>query len=456
MRQALRSGALSLQARLTAVILLPLMVVALAVGLWQMSSARGTATQVFERALLSAALAVANDVALSEGDALSARTRDLLADTSGGQVFYHVYGPDGVIVAGYATPPVGIPRAGREIARPTYFDAVYLGRAVQGVRLQTRAEIEGFAGIFTTTVWQDATVRSAFVRDLVLRATLAILALMGAVALIVWFGVRLGLRPLMDLESAIARRSSDDLAPIQRAVPREARGIVAVLNRLFGQVSQSMTAQAEFISNAAHQLKTPIAGVLSLAEAVERAPTPEATKTRARDLLAAAQETAELSEKLLLLERAKAISPASAQELFDLGDALPDWVHTITMPDRVSLQLNRAGPLVLRGDVVMLREAVRNLVENALRHGGGGLSRIAVTAQQQAGWAVLRVEDNGAGLAAGDLAQAKARFRPLAATSASGLGVSIVDAVAQGHGGRLELADAGPGVRAEIWLPLNR
>jgi two-component system sensor histidine kinase TctE len=299
-------------------------------------------------------------------------------------------------------------------------------------------------------------VRSAFVRDLVLRATLAILALMGAVALIVWFGVRLGLRPLMDLESAIARRSSDDLAPIQRAVPREARGIVAVLNRLFGQVSQSMTAQAEFISNAAHQLKTPIAGVLSLAEAVERAPTPEATKTRARDLLAAAQETAELSEKLLLLERAKAISPASAQELFDLGDALPDWVHTITMPDRVSLQLNRAGPLVLRGDVVMLREAVRNLVENALRHGGGGLSRIAVTAQQQAGWAVLRVEDNGAGLAAGDLAQAKARFRPLAATSASGLGVSIVDAVAQGHGGRLELADAGPGVRAEIWLPLNR
>jgi two-component system sensor histidine kinase TctE len=456
MRQALRSGALSLQARLTAVILLPLMVVALAVGLWQMSSARGTATQVFERALLSAALAVANDVALSQGDALSARTRDLLADTSGGQVFYHVYGPDGVIVAGYATPPVGIPRAGREIARPTYFDAVYLGRAVQGVRLQTRAEIEGFAGIFTTTVWQDATVRSAFVRDLVLRATLAILALMGAVALIVWFGVRLGLRPLMDLESAIARRSSDDLAPIQRAVPREARGIVAVLNRLFGQVSQSMTAQAEFISNAAHQLKTPIAGVLSLAEAVERAPTPEATKTRARDLLAAAQETAELSEKLLLLERAKAISPASAQELFDLGDALPDWVHTITMPDRVSLQLNRAGPLVLRGDVVMLREAVRNLVENALRHGGGGLSRIAVTAQQQAGWAVLRVEDNGAGLAAGDLAQAKARFRPLAATSASGLGVSIVDAVAQGHGGRLELADAGPGVRAEIWLPLNR
>ncbi len=235
-------GVLSLRGRLTGIILAPLMLVAVIVGLWQLNNARQTATNVFDKSLLAAALAVANDVAISGGDALSLRTRDILADTSGGQVFYHVYAPDGVIVAGYATPPVGIPAVSDEPSSPTYFSAIYLGRDVHGVRLQNRTEIDGFVGIFTTTVWQDAAVRSSFVFDLLLRSLLAICGLIAALALIVWFGVRIGLRPLIDLESAIGQRNSDELSPIQRAVPFEVQGIVQTLNRLFAQVSQSMTA----------------------------------------------------------------------------------------------------------------------------------------------------------------------------------------------------------------------
>ncbi len=273
---------LSLRLRLTAIILVPLVTLASLAGLWQLGNARATAADVFNRSLLSAALAVANDVAISGGDALSPDTRDILDSTSGGPVFYHVYAPDGVIVAGYATPPVGIPRPVSEIARPTYFDAIYFGRDVSGVRLQTRTEIEGFAGIFTTTVWQDRSVRSAFVQDLVLRSFIVIAGLITTLGLIVWFGIRLGLRPLTDLEEAIEARSGDELSPIRRAVPLEVEGIVATLNRLFAQVSKSMTAQSEFIANAAHQLRNPIAGVLSLAEAVERAPTETAMRARRR------------------------------------------------------------------------------------------------------------------------------------------------------------------------------
>ena len=90
------------------IILLPILLVAALAGIWQLANAKATAADVFDRSLLSAALAVARDVAVSDGDALSERTRDLLSDTSGGTVFYHVYAPDGVIVAGYSTPPVGI------------------------------------------------------------------------------------------------------------------------------------------------------------------------------------------------------------------------------------------------------------------------------------------------------------------------------------------------------------
>ena len=448
-------GVLSLRGRLTAIILAPLMLVAAIVGLWQLNNARQTATDVFDKSLLAAALAVANDVAISGGDALSPRTRDILADTSGGQVFYHVYAPDGVIVAGYATPPVGIPAVSDEPSGPNYFSATYLGRAVHGVRLQNRTEIDGFVGVFTTTVWQEAAVRSAFVFDLLLRSLLAICGLIVALALIVWFGVRIGLRPLVDLESAIGQRTSDELSPIQRAVPFEVQGIVQTLNRLFTQVSQSMTAQTEFISNAAHQLRNPIAGVLALAEAVDSAPDPVAAKERSRDLLQAARETADLGQKLLLLERAKAISPASAMEDIDLAASLTAWTQSRkeTLRPGVTLDVSVAKTGHIKGDPTMLREALTNLIDNALRHGGPDLTRIEVSAARQNDKVVISVSDNGAGLSAADITAARERFRPVSATSGSGLGVSIVEAVLQGHGGRLDIKPGKSGLLVEMILP---
>ncbi len=444
--------------RLTAIILGPLMCVAVLVGLWQLNNARATATDVFDRSLLSAALAVAYDVAISGGDALSPRTRDILSDTSGGQVFYHVYAPDGVIVAGYATPPVGIPLTPSEVSSPTFFQATYLGRSVSGVRLQNQTQIEGFAGVFTTTVWQDTAVRAAFVRDLVVRSLVTICGLIASLALIVWFGVSFGLRPLLDLESAIARRSSDELTAIQRAVPVEVGGIVQTLNRLFEQVSRSMTEQSEFISNAAHQLRNPIAGVLALAEAVQSAPNELEAKRRSQDLLEAARETADLSQKLLLLERAKAISPVSAFETVDLGAALDGWVHAFQeiAPDGVSVTANiDPGLGHLKCDQLMMREALRNLFDNALQHGGADLSEIQISAERFGSEIKISVTDDGSGLSDADITAARERFRQIAPTSGSGLGVSIVDAIVQGHGGAFTLTGLAKGLRADIRLPVT-
>ncbi|MBW4709722.1 sensor histidine kinase [Roseobacter sp. YSTF-M11] len=444
---------------MTAVILPPLMLVAVLVGLWQLYNARQTATDVFNKSLLAAALAVANDVTISGGDALSGRTRDILSDTSGGPVFYHVYAPDGVIVAGYATPPVGIPIPSEEASAPNYFDASYLGSQVHGVRLQNRTQIDGFAGVFTTTVWQDASVRAAFVRDLLLRSLLAITGLIAALGLIVWFGVRIGLRPLTDLEAAIASRNSDELTPIQRAVPTEVGGIVATLNRLFGQVTRSMAAQSEFISNAAHQLRNPIAGVLSLAEAVDAAPTMEESRKRSRDLLDAARETANLSQQLLLLERAKSISPNSAKEAFDLDMAFQAWADefTQTKTDHPVIRFVSDGHLgAMTGDETMIREALRNLVDNALRHGGPQTTYIDVEATQAGGDVLFAVTDDGRGLTSGEIAAARERFRTVSATSGSGLGVSIVEAVARGHDGALELVPRPRGLRVELRLPVGQ
>lgn len=450
--------AVSLRMRLTAIILLPLLVVALLAGAWQVNNARRTASDVFDRSLLSAALAVSNDVAISGGDALSDHTRQILSDTSGGQVFYHVYAPDGVIVAGYATPPVGIPRTSTAVAEPTYFNATYLGRSVSGVRLQSLTQIDGFAGIFTTTVWQDVGVRDAFVAQLVTRSMITISGLILSLAIIVWFGVRHGLRPLITLESAIARRNSDELSPIQRAVPTEVEGIVTTLNRLFAQVSGSMTAQAEFISNAAHQLRNPIAGVLALAEAVNSAPTGRDARTRSADLLKAARATADLSQKLLLLERAKSISPMSAHEVIDLGEALPAWIAAFrdSMAEAPDLNVTvSAGLDAVRCDPTMLEEALLNLLDNATRHGGPQLTVIEVAARRSGDRVTLTVKDNGIGLTPAQIEAAGERFRQIAATSNSGLGISIVEAVARGHDGQFTLSPGDKGLVATLVLPID-
>lgn len=444
---------LSLRGRLTAIILAPLLVVAALVGFWQLNNARQTATDVFDRSLLAAALAVANDVAISGGDALSARTRDILADTSGGQVFYHVYAPDGVIVAGYATPPVGISQPSDDALAPNYFEARYLGRTVHGVRLQNSTQIDGFSGIFVTTIWQDASVRTSFVRDLLLRSIVAILGLFAAVALIVWFGVRIGLRPLTDLEAAIASRSGDELSPIQRAVPQEVGGVVATLNRLFGQVTRSMAAQSEFISNAAHQLKNPIAGVLALADAVHAAPDWNAAQKRSADLLDAARETSDLSQKLLFLERAKAISPASLMQGFDLDAAFQGWKAEMAQEAGPRVTFEATGTLgQMNGDATMIGEALRNLVENALRHGGPDLSLVEVCAARQDQHILLSVSDDGIGLTAQQMPAVRERFRTVSATSGSGLGVSIAETVAQAHNGTLVLQSRAKGLRVELRL----
>ena len=454
----MKQNVLSLRGRLTVIILCPLLIVAAVVGVWQLSNARQTATDVFDRSLLAAALAVANDVAISGGDALSLRTREILADTSGGQVFYHVYAPDGVIVAGYATPPVGIPAPSEEASAPNFFEARYLGRLVHGVRLQTLTQIEGFSGIFTTTVWQEATVRSSFVRDLLLRSLIAMSGLIAAVALIVWFGVRIGLRPLINIEAAIATRSSDDLSPIQRAVPQEVGGIVATLNRLFDQVTRSMTAQSEFISNAAHQLKNPIAGVLSLAEALKTAPDWEEAQRRSADLLDAARETADLTEKLLVLERAKAISPAALMTEFDLDRAVQEWRDELQHRSGtgVAIHINapdHLGPM--SGDEPMIREALRNLVDNALRHGGPDLSEIVVSVRRTSPDIIITVRDDGVGLTKEQLPAARERFKTVTATSGSGLGLSIAEAVAQAHSGAFDLRPQESGLEIEIRLSEN-
>lgn len=449
----------SLRSRLILIILIPLLLISLIAGTWQFKNATERAEDIFDRGLLSAALAISRDIAVSDGDALSPGTRRLINDTSGGELFYHVFAPDGVFVTGYATPPVLPKTAVLPLVEPLYYDARYQGRDVRVLRFQDGTTVSGISGIFNITVWQNADVRGSFVWDVVTRSFAVIALLVLSVAFVVWFGVGVGLRPLLDLEKAIAKRSPTELEPIRRAVPIEARGLVTTLNALLDRVSRRISSKDEFISNAAHQLRNPIAGVLALAEAIQTAPNIAAAKERSTELVHAARDASQLTNQLLSFER------ASGTDVAKTGKAVNLKLSVQQVADRFRRQRHETKVVVscelpeedvqIHGDDIMIQEALLNLLNNAVIHGGAGLTEINLTLSTRQERAYLHVHDNGVGIPPSKKIEAISRFSQTNGGSGSGLGLPIARRVMENHGGGLEILEPTKGASIVLWLPLD-
>jgi two-component system sensor histidine kinase TctE len=450
----------SLRSRLILIILSPLLLISLAAGFWQFRNTTDRAEDIFDRGLLSAALAISRDIAVSDGDALSPNTRRLVNDTSGGELFYHVYAPDGVFVTGYATPPVLPKGASTDLAEPIFYNARYQGRDVRVLRFQDATTVSGVSGLFNITVWQNAEVRSSFVRDVVTRSFAVIALLVVSVAFVVWFGVGLGLRPLLDLERAIARRSPTELEPIRRPVPIEARGLVSTLNTLLERVSRRISSKDEFISNAAHQLRNPVAGVLALAEAVQNAPNTAAMKDRSTELVQAAREASQLTNQLLSFERAKGTDMTQTGVMLDFSGLVAGVTQRFkSRIDSADVTLSLKMPsdaLHVRADEVMLQEAILNLLTNCVVHGGPEMTQIAMSLSRVRNNAVLSITDNGVGIPAEKHIEAIGRFSQTNGGPGSGLGLPIAAQVMANHGGRLEIQDSANGMSIRLTLPLAR
>ena len=451
------TSTLSLRVRLTLIILLPLLLIGTGIGFWALREAEARGKERFDLSLLSTALAISRDVALSGGDALSPATRDLISDTSGGPVFYHAYAPDGVFVTGYATPPVPENAANFNSQAQTYFDAIYQGESVRVLRLKDAMQVEGLSGDFTFTVWQNTSVRTSFARDLARQTFVVIATLVASLALIVWFGVKLGLRPLLDLEQAISKRSADDLTPIRRKVPVEVSGVVATLNALLNQVSVTIEAKNSFISNAAHQLRNPIAGVLAMAQAVRSSPDAITAQNRSDELVDAAQHASRLANQLLTFERANAIERDVNFEAFNIVNTLSVILDKFAQRCKengvdINMICNQ-DRMMFEGDELMIGEACSNLIDNALLHGGSDLTKISINLSIESNRLKLEIVDDGVGIAPDKRAAALERFGQLNPSTGSGLGLAIAAAVVSRHHGTLSMQSRSPGLAVILSLP---
>ena len=430
----------SLRLRLFLVILPPLFLVSILLGWWRFEVAQRTSEELFDRSLLSAALAISRDVAISEGDALSPSTRQVISDAGGGELFYHVTGPGGIYVTGYAYPP----RPEVPIARnmPFYYFADYRGEKMRVLRMIENRTIGTLTGDAVVTVWQRVSDRRAFAQTLAFRAAALMAGLMAALALIIWFGVQVGLHPLNDLQAAIRQRSPEELGPIRRPVPQEVSGIVSTLNRLLGQVQDSFEAHQAFISDAAHQLRNPAAAILALAETLPSVQDPAERANCEKQLVDVARKSARLSEQLLSLERLR-YDNSTAMEPFDLNTVVDDVCRTFATKalaqDLEFTLVSTDEPLPVLGNPVLVGEALINILENALKHGGEGMTSISVGTSADDDSVMITVEDDGVGIPQDKIGTAFRRFSQLQNGEGTGLGLAIVEKVMVRHAGRVDI-----------------
>lgn len=404
------------------------------------------ATEAYDQALVDIGIALGAHVRVSETEGsagyrfeLPTAVEQVLRTDRYDTIYYRVLSPGGRDIAGESDLP---PPGG---TGPGPYDATFKGQKVHVVSVSSPCG----PATCTVLVAETTVKRSRLMREIMLSSLLPQMLLAVATLVIVWFGVKRGLGPLESLSEEIKGRSPRDLRPIDAgAAPEETRPLLAALNGLLEQVAEASRNQQRFLANAAHQLRTPLAGLQAHTELALAQPLSEAVRAQLDHVHQATIRTARLANQLLALARAEpgARGDPAHVNLRSVVEAEADaWVHQALARD-VDLGFELEGAPV-EGDAFLLREALANLVHNAIEYSSRG-GRVTVRTGARNGHAFAEVEDDGPGIPLTERNRVLERFYRMPGTTGtgSGLGLAIVREIAAGHGAGIELGE-GPGAK---------
>ena len=407
------------------------------------------ATQAYDQALVDIGLALGSHIRVGQTEyrfEVPAAVEQVLRTDRFDSIYYRVMSPAGLEIAGDADLPAP---PGDAIAHNT----MYKGEKVRVVSVQAPCG----RSACNVLVGETMVKREHLARDLLLQSLFPDFLIALATLVIVWFGVKRGLQPLSRLSDEIKARSAGDLRPIDAAgAPEETRPLVGALNGLLDEVSAASRKQQRFLADAAHQLRTPLAGLQAHTELALAQPMPEACRAQLEQVHRATIRTARLANQLLALARAEpgARSVTSSVDLKGIAGGEADaWVRQSLGRDiDLGFELE---PAPVEGDAFLLREALSNLVHNALEYSNRG-GRVTVRTGRANGHAFLEVEDDGPGIAQEERARVLERFYRVPGTpgTGSGLGLAIVREIAASHAASLFIADGSAGgCRVGITFP---
>jgi len=311
---------------------------------------------------------------------------------------------------------------------------------------------------YLVQVGERVDVRDELAREMIGALLSPLLVALPVLTLAIWLAIRAALRPLSRLARDVGQREPGQLAPLDgTGAPSEVQPLIAQLNRLFERIRASLERERRFTADAAHELRTPVAGIKAQAQVARMAAGAQVRDEALARVVAGADRAGRLVEQMLTLARLEAME-GGARARIDVH-ALAVEVAADRAPAalerEVQLEVAEAGPAWVEGLPGLLDVLLGNLVDNALAHAPAG-SRVRLAAGREGGSVRLRVEDEGPGIAPSERDKVFERFHRLdgAPKGGSGLGLSIVGRIAEIHRARIELADAeGGGLRIDVLFP---
>jgi len=381
---------------------------------------------------------------------LPGSARDILRADDVDSIYFQVTGPRGDLVDGDRDLPLPLgeepERSGRVHFRNESLHGTPVRVAYAWINLQPLAQPKPRLALVQVAETLDK--RAQLANEIIKGVILPQFIILPVILALVWFALSRGLSPLAQLQERIRARPPDDLSPIDsRQVPEEISPLVGSLNDMLARLAHTIDAQKRFIADAAHQMKTPLAGMRMQSELALRQVDPGEIHRSLEQLAKSSESATRLVNQLLALARAENQPHAGvALETLDLGvlarEVVLDWVPA-SFAQEIDLGYEAPDePLEIAGNPLMLRELLSNLIDNALRYtpsGSGG--SVTVRVRASAGQALLEVEDTGPGIAPGERPRVFERFYRILGSSASGsgLGLAIVREIAQQHGADIEI-----------------
>ena len=437
----------SLRGQLLRWMLIPLSILLLLDALGSYWFATRLANRVYDGELMEIArelvLHVRRDGAVATVDLEPDAERTLLLDQVD-TVYYAIRGADGTLLAGNAA--LTARQAGGSTS--AYMSTV----AGEPVRV---AEIRTANGTQVPVVVQVAETlhkREALAREILLDVILPQLALIVIAGILVWIGVARGLAPLRMLQGAVAARSHLDLSPVEGAqVPAEVHPLLQSVNDLMARLNDVLSFQNRFIADAAHQLRTPVAGLKASIEVALREEDPAQARRSLAHLYTAVERMSRLVSQLLSLARNE---PNTVRKLdlapIDLSrlalDITMEWVPEAYKKD-IDLGFEASDRrAMIDADAARLRELLNNLLDNAIRYSRhSGRVTVRVTADPAPR---VAISDDGPTIPPTERERIFERFHRLLGEHAdgSGLGLAIVREIATLHGATISLAEDADGV----------
>jgi two-component system, OmpR family, sensor histidine kinase TctE len=444
----------SLRRLLALWLVLPLLALIIVAAIPGYFLARDAANEAFDNGLLDPAIAIANFVRQGEDDSavdLPAAAIEALRIDATDRIFFQVTGPERERFIGNADIP--LPETEIDTTGQQFYSTTVDGQTVRVAAIS----IPRRNGNVLVQVAETTLKRDRLVQRILLGALTPAMVVLLVAAVLFWLGVRRALAPLEQMRKEIVHRSPSELSPVSSdGVPLEVLPLVSALNELLRRLADAIESQKRFIANAAHQLRTPLAGLKTHVALMRRVPNSEDTPAILDMISAETDRASHLANQLLSLARVEpGGDPRARQSPVDLlavaGEIANAWVpRAIARNIDLGFELSHAW---VRGDPHQLREMFGNLIDNALIHTPAG-GHVTVRILSEAEFNCVEIEDDGPGVPDADKERVFERFYRASGNTkeGAGLGLAIVREIAQRHEATVELRDSPgtSGLRVQI------